>query len=53
MSASNNWLGPEIDDIFNYNDYKLSEILLGHEVNLLSGTIISSLRQCRQAFFIH
>jgi hypothetical protein len=51
MSASNNWLGPEVNDIFNYNDYKLSEILLGNEVSLLSGTIISSLRHCRQAFY--
>ncbi|WP_394253142.1 hypothetical protein [Vibrio profundi] len=51
MSASNNWLGPELDDAFTYNDYKLSELLLGHETTSLSGTIISSLRQCRQAFY--
>ncbi|OHY89524.1 hypothetical protein BI375_23545 [Vibrio rotiferianus] len=51
LSASNNWLGPEVDNIFGWNDYKLSEILLGNEVNSLSGTVISSLRQCRQAFY--
>lgn len=51
LSASNNWLGPEVSDHFNSNDYKLSEILVGKEVHELGNLLISSLRNCRQAFY--
>lgn len=51
LSASNNWLGPEVSDDFNFNDYKLSEILLGKEVHELGYLLIGSLRNCRQAFY--
>jgi len=51
LSASNNWLGPEVSDHFNLNDYKLSEILLGNEVHELGYLLIGSLRNCRQAFY--
>lgn len=51
LSASNNWLGPEISDQFNLNDYKLSEILLGNKVHELGCLLIGSLRNCRQAFY--
>ncbi|WP_155826443.1 hypothetical protein [Vreelandella zhanjiangensis] len=51
LSASNNWLGPEVSDHFNFNDYKLSEVLLGNEVHELGDLLIGSLRNCRQAFY--
>ena len=51
LSASNNWLGPEVSDHFNSNDYKLSEILVGNEIHELGNLLIGSLRNCRQAFY--
>ena len=51
LSVSNNWLGPEVEDIFNFNDYKLSEIFVGHVVHELGNHLISSFRNCRQAFY--
>lgn len=52
LSASNNWLGPEVSpNAFNANDYKLSEIFVGNEKNELGNLIIGSFRNCRQAFY--
>jgi len=52
LSASNNWLGPELyPNAFDLNDYKLSELFIGNNKNELGNLVIGSFRNCRQAFY--
>ena len=50
MSASNNWLGPEIDDVAFHSKNYLIEILEGRD-DELALTVKSALRGCRQSFY--
>ncbi|MBA1252502.1 hypothetical protein G7021_07500 [Pseudomonas carnis] len=51
LSVSNNWLGPQVDDLFYPGTHYLAAIYNEEITNEISSSVISSLRSCRQSFY--
>lgn len=51
LSVSNNWLGPQVDDLFYPGIHYLASIYNDEFTNEISSSVIASLRACRQSFY--
>jgi hypothetical protein len=51
LSVSNNWLGPQVDDLFYPGTHYLAAIYNEEITNEISSSVTSSLRSCRQSFY--